>query len=404
MGRQVKSSAHRNKDAVLSKAQLHAAAVSLAAMADAIPKSVTALEIGPAAPAPQSRDFTPPADHAPASRGPSGHLLDFAHRYSVAVFALLLLAVGAAGIVVGGDYWSSHELSRSRPITAARPAKPTIAGLNLTVPASKLQTQLQTITNQPATITVGAQAVPVGADTIRSWLQITSNKDKSEYYIRLKAGTIDSSLTQIANTFVKAPVNQVTVSANGVSHVVVGGRDGTSLSDPGTLKTQADQVAKTVMDAKGLQFNTPMQTAPFQSTTPANFDKIIVADITTKQMGAYQGGQMVNSWLVSAGKPSTPTPIGEFHVYAKFTVQDMRGSNPNGTPYFQPQVPWVNYFYEGSAIHGVYWHPLSWFGAINSSHGCVGLPVDEAKWVFDWAPIGTTVIVTDDPALNFVSA
>jgi lipoprotein-anchoring transpeptidase ErfK/SrfK len=81
-----------------------------------------------------------------------------------------------------------------------------------------------------------------------------------------------------------------------------------------------------------------------------------------------------------------------FHVYAKFTVQDMRGTNPNGTPYFQPKVPWVSYFYQGSAVHGVYWHPLSWFGVNNSSHGCVGLPVDQAQWVFNWAPIGTTVI------------
>jgi len=352
-----------------------------------------------------TRDFTPPGSYAAAGpRSIWNRFVDAAHHYSLAVFALLFLAVGVAAIQVGGSYWSNRVLSRSQPAAVAKPIKPTIAGLNLTVPASDLQAKLQTITGQPATLTVGDQTVPLGADTIKSWLQITTSKDKSTDYISIKAGAIAASLKQLANTFVRAPINQVSVTSGGISQVVVAGRNGSSLSDPSTLTTQADQVAKTVMDGKGLQFNTPLQTAAFQSITPANFDKLIVADVATKQMGAYQNGQMVNSWLVSAGKPSTPTPIGEFHVYAKFSVQDMRGTNPDGTPYFQPHVHWVNYFYEGSAIHGVYWHPLSWFGVNNSSHGCVGVPDNEAEWIYNWAPIGTTVITTADPNLTFLNA
>jgi lipoprotein-anchoring transpeptidase ErfK/SrfK len=27
------------------------------------------------------------------------------------------------------------------------------------------------------------------------------------------------------------------------------------------------------------------------------------------------------------------------------------------------------------------------------SHGCVNLPVNNAKWLFDWAKIGTPVII-----------
>jgi hypothetical protein len=321
----------------------------------------------------------------------------------LAAFAILFLAVGIATIKVGGNYWSERIISHAKPTATAEVIKPTIAGLNLTVSASDLQAKLQTITNQPASLTVGAQTIPVGADTIRSWLQITSSKDKSQDYIRIKAGSISASLTQLANQFVKAPINQVSVTASGVTRVVVAGRNGTALSDPNTLKTQADQVAKTVMDSKGLQFNTPLQTQAFQAIDPCAFDKSIVADVTTKTMGAFEHCTEVNRWLVSAGKPSTPTPIGEFHVYAKFTVQDMRGTNPDGSPYFQPHVHWVNYFYQGSAIHGVYWHPLSWFGVNNSSHGCVGVPDDEAAWIYNWAPIGTTVITTDDPSLNFMN-
>lgn len=326
------------------------------------------------------------------SQPPLTRLLARVRNYSAAAVALLLLLISLPLIKVGGSYWSAHVINAAKPAYATAAVAPTIAGLNLTVPANQLQDKLQAIAGQPVTLTVGDQTIPVGTDTIKSWLQITASQDKSEYYLRVKANVIADSLKKLAtDKFVKAPVNQVTVNEDGVNVVAVNGRNGTALSNAATLETQAGQVAKTVMDAKGLQFSTPLVTAPFQSVTPAAFDKLLVASVGAKKMWAFQNGQQVNSWLVSAGAPDTPTPLGEFHVYAKFTVQDMRGTYPK--PYFQPHVRWINYFYQGSAVHGVYWHPLSWFGAINSSHGCIGLPEDEAQWIFNWAPIGTTVIV-----------
>jgi len=341
---------------------------------------------------PQPRDFTPPAEFSPGAGSPLQRFVNLLHRYSIGFFALLFLLLAVAGIKVGGSYWSTKAVNAVKPAVALKAAAPTIAGLNLTVPAAGLQAKLQIITNQPATLTVGSQAVPVGADTIRSWLQITASADKSQDYIRVKAGAIAASLTQQANQFVKAPVNQVTVSESGVSQVVVGGRDGTSLTDPASLKTQAGQVAKTVMDGKGLQFNTPLQPLAFQSITPAAFNKLIDVNLTSKQMYIYQDGQLLQQYGVSAGGPATPTPIGEFHIYEKLPVQDMWGYGPGHKYYFQPHVYWVNYFTGGDAVHGVYWHPLSWFGAINSSHGCVGISDSNAQWVYNWAPIGTTVI------------
>lgn len=316
------------------------------------------------------------------------------NRHHLIVAALALLAFGVLAIRLGGDYWvKTHVTNVALAKPAAKLPAKSISGFNITVPASELQSKLQTITNQPATLTVGPYSTDVGSDTIKSWLQITANKPKTEYYIHVNEGAMGSSLTKLAGKYVKAPINQVTTTEDGASVVAVGGRNGTSLSDPNTLTTQAKEVGKNVLGAGGMQFNTPLGSVPFQSVTPAAFDKVLISDITTKKMWAYQNGQLVNSFLVSAGAPATPTPVGEFHVYAKFTVQDMSGFNPNGTKYFQPKVPWVSYFYQGSAVHGVYWHPLSWFGVNNSSHGCIGLPVDQAKWVFDWAPVGTTVIV-----------
>ncbi len=353
--------------------------------------SLATVPSAPAAPVPQTREFTPPAGFSPAPASLWGRFTDLLHSYSLAVFALLFLAIGVAAVEVGGNYWSARVISAARPAAVAKAAVPTVAGLNLTVPANELQSKIQTITNQPATLTVGSQTVPVGADTIRSWLQITSSADKSQDYIRLKAGAISASLTDLANQFVKAPVNQVTVNEAGTSRVVVAGQDGTALTDPAGLKTQAEQVAKTVMNANGLSFNTPLQTVAYQAYTPCNFDKSLDVNVTTKQMYAYQRCQLVQTFAVSAGAPDTPTPLGEFQIWEKLTSQTMKGTYP--VPYDQPNVPYVNYFdHSGDAVHGNYWRPASVFGNVNTSHGCVSVPVDQAEWIYNWAPIGTTVI------------
>jgi lipoprotein-anchoring transpeptidase ErfK/SrfK len=75
------------------------------------------------------------------------------------------------------------------------------------------------------------------------------------------------------------------------------------------------------------------------------------------------------------------------------TKKTMTGPNADGTRYVQPNVPWVNFFYKDYAIHGNYWRPNSYFGNINSSHGCVGVTPGEGAWVYNWAPVGTTVVV-----------
>ena len=331
------------------------------------------------------------ADGTPDTR--SRPLINLLHQHTIIIFAIALLIIGAAAIKLGANYWTARHISLSSTTTTIKTSTKPVSGFNMTVPATDFQTRLKSITSQPVTLTVGSYSEQVDGGIVKSWLQITANKNKSEYYIHVNQAAIGDSLIKEAGTYAKTPINQVTVSEDGTSRVVVGGKQGRALSDPNGLKTQAKEAAKNVLGAKGMQFNTPLTTTSFQAVGPEAFNKVLVADINTKKMWAFQNGQQVNSWLISAGKPSTPTPVGQFKVYAKFTVQDMKGTNPDGSPYFQPHVRWVSYFSAGSAVHGVYWHPRSWFGVNNSSHGCIGLPEDEAQWVYNWAPIGTTVIV-----------
>ena len=67
----------------------------------------------------------------------------------------------------------------------------------------------------------------------------------------------------------------------------------------------------------------------------------------------------------------------------------MRGANAHGTHYEVENVPWSSFFHAGYALHGAPWRSSFGYAA---SHGCVNLPVDVAKWVYWWAPVGTPVV------------
>jgi lipoprotein-anchoring transpeptidase ErfK/SrfK len=68
----------------------------------------------------------------------------------------------------------------------------------------------------------------------------------------------------------------------------------------------------------------------------------------------------------------------------------MTGTNPDGSHYSDPGVPWVNYFNGGDAVHGF---PRGSYGT-PQSNGCVELPIETAAKVFPLLAIGDLVIVS----------
>jgi len=123
------------------------------------------------------------------------------------------------------------------------------------------------------------------------------------------------------------------------------------------------------------------------STPPApasGSGKWIDVDLSTQTLAAYQDEQAVYTARVSTGTWRTPTVVGTYRVYVKYASARMRGPG-----YDLPDVPYVMYFYQGYGLHGAYWHDN--FGT-PMSHGCVNLSVDDARWLFNWAPVGTKVV------------
>lgn len=136
----------------------------------------------------------------------------------------------------------------------------------------------------------------------------------------------------------------------------------------------------------------PSEESP-STAVAASTTKRIVISISKQVLYAYDGNTLFMEAPVSTGLSDTPTPIGEFHVFRKMPDSYMQGPIPGVSPqyYDLPGVPWDLYFTtEGAAIHGAYWH--NHFGE-KWSHGCVNLPIDQSKILYQWAPLGTPVTV-----------
>ncbi len=128
----------------------------------------------------------------------------------------------------------------------------------------------------------------------------------------------------------------------------------------------------------------PAPPPPSNPTLGAPDNRWIDVNISTETLTAYEGDVAVFHSAVSTGIASHPTVIGRYAIYVKLESTPMSGPG-----YYLPGVPYTMYFYEGYGIHGTYWHHN--FGH-PMSHGCVNLPTPAAKWMFNWASVGTPVV------------
>jgi lipoprotein-anchoring transpeptidase ErfK/SrfK len=124
---------------------------------------------------------------------------------------------------------------------------------------------------------------------------------------------------------------------------------------------------------------------PAAQARPVYEEKWIEVILSKQLLLAHEGERVVYQTLVSTGTVSHPTVRGTFRIYVKYRRALMQGSG-----YYLPNVPYVMYFYRGYGLHGTYWHNN--FGH-PMSHGCVNLPTPAAAWLYNWAPVGTRVVV-----------
>ncbi len=99
---------------------------------------------------------------------------------------------------------------------------------------------------------------------------------------------------------------------------------------------------------------------------------------------------LLYKWSCTVGKPSTPTIKGVFAVGVKYPAITSEGSKVSAK-YATNIVG--EYFYHSILydLTGTYVYDGRLGVAI--SHGCIRLDTDNARWIFDNVPEGTTIVI-----------
>jgi peptidoglycan hydrolase-like protein with peptidoglycan-binding domain len=101
------------------------------------------------------------------------------------------------------------------------------------------------------------------------------------------------------------------------------------------------------------------------------------------------GAPVLVNIAVNTGAPGADTVDGTYPVFEHVVSSRMQGTNPDGSTYDDPAVPWASYFNGGDALHGFV---RATYGS-PQSNGCVEMPIATAAQVWPLSPIGTLVTV-----------
>lgn len=105
----------------------------------------------------------------------------------------------------------------------------------------------------------------------------------------------------------------------------------------------------------------------------------ITVDLSAKQLVLKEAQNIIRTYPVAVGKPSTPTPIGNWRIIQK----TLNPGGAFGARWMRLNIPWGGY-----GIHGTN-DPGSIGKAV--SHGCVRLLNEDVIELYDIVPLGTEV-------------
>ena len=141
--------------------------------------------------------------------------------------------------------------------------------------------------------------------------------------------------------------------------------------------------------------------------------RAVMVSIAEQALRAYQDGRLVLFTYVTTGRPELPTVTGHFYIYEKVTPWQFNSPWPPGSPYYYPPT-WIKYwmpFYSGYGLHDAWWRQHYGPGTNvygdgpgasepTGTHGCVNIPFAQTQWLWNWAPVGTPVVVYGGPSVT----
>lgn len=123
--------------------------------------------------------------------------------------------------------------------------------------------------------------------------------------------------------------------------------------------------------------------------------KVIVVNLSLQRLYAYENGKSIfdSAVLITTGKYGFETVTGEFAIFLK--EQQHKMVSPFPGIYYDDVVNYWMPFYLGYGLHDAPWRSV--YGTqdypVVGSHGCVNMPLKDVIVLYNWAEVGTRVVV-----------
>lgn len=131
--------------------------------------------------------------------------------------------------------------------------------------------------------------------------------------------------------------------------------------------------------------------------------KELIVIISEQHLWACQYSKLVFNTPVVTGYErfvADTTPTGTYKIYNKQTNINLTGSDEMGSwnVHVDYWMAFLSNQYGIFGLHDASWVPDNDFGLIKpnslkASHGCVELPLSSVAWIYNWAPVGTTLVI-----------
>ena len=116
----------------------------------------------------------------------------------------------------------------------------------------------------------------------------------------------------------------------------------------------------------------------------------VLVDLSKQTMSVFRDGHEIGTAVILYGANDVPTPLGRFNVLARLKYHW-------SSIYDAPMPFTLRLTNDGVAIHG------SDVAKGAATHGCLGVPVEFAKLLFDQMRVGDEVLVVQDTRAHVIT-
>lgn len=128
--------------------------------------------------------------------------------------------------------------------------------------------------------------------------------------------------------------------------------------------------------------------------TPVPAAKRIEVSIASQRFLAYEDDRLVYDFVCSTGMYSSPTQRGSYEILDKIPMA-------YGSTWDLDMPHWMGIYWSGNLENGIHALPilsngqLLWEGYLGqpASYGCVILTTEDAETIYNWAEVGTPVVI-----------